>query len=208
VKINEMIYSLRKENNLSQEELADKLNVSRQTVSKWELGESSPDFNKIVPLCDVFGITTEELLRGKKVECDSASNECDNKPDIIKALLICSAIFLYFLALVSVILCEEFFRFNDGVVVSLFLILCGFATSIIIFTCMTRPGKKEKKVKIKNPILKGIIGIVSLIFTCIYLLVSFFTMAWHITWIIWIIYSLIIRIIQLVFYLKEVNDEE
>lgn len=208
MKINEMIYSLRKENNLSQEELADKLNVSRQTVSKWELGESSPDFNKIVPLCDVFGITTEELLRGKKVECDVVSNECENKPDVIKAFLICGGIFLYFLAVVSVIVGEEFFHFNDGIVVSLFLILCGAATSIIIFACMTRPGKREKRVKTKNPILKGIIGIVTLIFACIYLLVSFFTMDWHITWIIWIIYSLIVRIIQLVFYLKEVNDEE
>ena len=68
MKINEKIYSLRKQAGLSQEELADKLNVSRQTVSKWELGDSTPDFDKIVPLCNIFGITTEELLRDKKIE--------------------------------------------------------------------------------------------------------------------------------------------
>lgn len=208
MKINEMIYSLRKENNLSQEELADKLNVSRQTVSKWELGESSPDFNKIVPLCDVFGITTEELLRGKKAESSDSIIDCEKKPDVLKAVLICGGIFLYFLAIVSVIMGEEYFEFNDGVVVSIFLILCGLATSIIVFTCMTRPSKKEKKVHKKNPVLKGIISIVTLIFTCVYLLVSFLTMAWHITWIIWIIYSIVVKIIELVFCLKEVNDEE
>ena len=104
---------------------------------------------------------------------------------------------------------EEYFHLNDGIVVSMFLILCGLATSIIIFTCMIMPRKKEKKnIEKKNPVLKGIIGIMTLIFTCIYLLVSFFTMAWHITWIIWIIYSIVVRIIQLVFYLKEGNYEE
>ena len=68
MKIGEKIYSLRKKHNLSQEELANELNVSRQTVSKWEVGESCPDFDKIVPLCELFGISTEELLRDKKIE--------------------------------------------------------------------------------------------------------------------------------------------
>ena len=56
MKIGEKIYSLRKKHNLSQEELANELNVSRQTVSKWEVGESCPDFDKIVPLysCNCF----------------------------------------------------------------------------------------------------------------------------------------------------------
>ena len=68
MKIDEKIYLLRKEHNLSQEELANKLSVSRQTVSKWETGESCPDFDKIVPLCEIFGISTEELLRDRKLE--------------------------------------------------------------------------------------------------------------------------------------------
>ncbi len=71
MKINEKIYSLRKEHHLSQEELADKIGVSRQTVSKWELGESCPDFDKIVPLCEVFGITSDELLTDKKTQEES-----------------------------------------------------------------------------------------------------------------------------------------
>ena len=211
MKINEKIYSLRKQNNLSQEELADKLNVSRQTVSKWELGDSCPDFDKIVPLCEVFGITTEELLNNKKIEDKDKDDE--SKPDTTKALLICISIFLYFIAVVSIIFGEEYLHLNDGVLVSIFLTICGFATAMIVFTCMTRPSKKVNKEVVKkerrNPVLKGIISIVTLLMTGIYLLVSFMTMAWHITWILWIIYAIIVRIIELIFSLKEeTNNEE
>ncbi len=209
MKINEKIYSLRKEHHLSQEELADKIGVSRQTVSKWELGESCPDFDKIVPLCEVFGITSDELLTDKKTQKEIEVEA--NKPDVIKAILICASVFLYFIAVVSIIFTEEYLQLNDGISVSIFLTLCALATALIIFTCMTRPNKKiekEIKEKKKNPLLEGIISIVTLITTGIYLFISFTTMAWHITWIIWVIYSVVIRIIQLVFSLKENNYEE
>ena len=205
MKINEKIYSLRKQSNLSQEELADKLNVSRQTVSKWELGESNPDSDKIVPICELFGITTEELLRDKKIE----KLEKEEGPDVVKALLICGSVFLYFLAIVSIILGEELFHLNDGLVVSIFLILCGLATAIIVFTCMTRPSKKKEVGEEKqDPVLKAIISIITLIATCIYLLVSFKTGAWHITWIIWIIFSVIVKITELAYSLKTVDNKE
>lgn len=61
MKLGEKLYELRKEKNLSQEEVANILNVSRQTVSKWETGGTTPDFDKIVPLCNLYGITTDEL---------------------------------------------------------------------------------------------------------------------------------------------------
>ena len=64
--IGERLYKLRKDKNISQEELANELNVSRQTISKWETGESSPDFDKIIPLCEYFNITSDELLSGKE----------------------------------------------------------------------------------------------------------------------------------------------
>ncbi len=66
--LGEKLYELRKEKNLSQEEVADRLNVTRQTVSKWETNQSTPDFDKIVPICELFEISTEELLTGKKQE--------------------------------------------------------------------------------------------------------------------------------------------
>ena len=207
MKINEKIYSLRKKHNLSQEELADRINVSRQTVSKWELGDSTPDFDKIVPLCEVFGISTDELLTNKKIE---ENNGQEDKPDTKKALYICIAIFMYFIGIVSIVLGEEYFHLNEGLLVSVFLLIVGLATALIVYTCMTRPSKKkdEEEDDIKDPTLKAIISIVTLLVTGVYLFVSFTTMAWHITWIIWIIYSLIIRIIKLAYSLKGDKNNE
>lgn len=65
--IGEKIYNLRKKKNMSQEDLASVLNVSRQTISKWETGESNPDIDKIVPLCNFFEISTDEFLKGKDI---------------------------------------------------------------------------------------------------------------------------------------------
>lgn len=59
------LYTIRKQSGLSQEELGNKLNVSRQTVSKWELGESTPDMEKLTMLADLFDISLDELVLGK-----------------------------------------------------------------------------------------------------------------------------------------------
>lgn len=62
MKLHEKIYSQRKLKGLSQEELAEKLGVSRQAVSKWETGEALPEITKLKGLADVFGVTTDFLL--------------------------------------------------------------------------------------------------------------------------------------------------
>lgn len=59
----EKILKLRKENGMSQEELAEKLNVSRQSVSKWESAAAYPELDKILELSNVFGVTTDYLLK-------------------------------------------------------------------------------------------------------------------------------------------------
>ena len=62
--LGERIYALRTERNLSQTDLAEQLDVSRQSVSKWETDASVPDLDKLVKLCDLFGVTMDELVRG------------------------------------------------------------------------------------------------------------------------------------------------
>ena len=68
------LYEMRKEKGLSQEKTAEVLGVTRQTISKWETDQSTPDFDKILPLCELYGISTEELLTGKKQETDNTDN--------------------------------------------------------------------------------------------------------------------------------------
>ncbi|MCD8146997.1 MAG: helix-turn-helix domain-containing protein [Clostridiales bacterium] len=62
--IADRIQQLRKAKGISQEELADRVGVSRQAVSKWESEQSVPDLNKIILLSDYFGVTTDYLLKG------------------------------------------------------------------------------------------------------------------------------------------------
>ena len=52
--LGERLLDLRKKKGLSQEEIAGLLDVSRQTVSKWETDQSTPDFDKIIPICNIF----------------------------------------------------------------------------------------------------------------------------------------------------------
>ena len=64
----------RKKNGWSQEELADKLGVSRQSVSKWEGAQAVPDMNKIIQMAEIFGVTTDYLLRDD-IEAYTSSDE-------------------------------------------------------------------------------------------------------------------------------------
>ena len=62
--VGERIQQLRKAAGLSQEQLAEQLDVSRQSVSKWELNDAAPEISKIIALSELFGISTDELLKG------------------------------------------------------------------------------------------------------------------------------------------------
>ena len=59
---NEKLVTLRKDSGMSQDALAEKLGVSRQAVSKWELGTAMPETKNIVQLAEIFGVTTDYLL--------------------------------------------------------------------------------------------------------------------------------------------------
>lgn len=67
---------LRKENGMSQEFLADKLFVSRKTISQWENGETTPDLDDLINLSLLFNITLDELVFNKKLNLE-------NQPQII-----------------------------------------------------------------------------------------------------------------------------
>ena len=69
----ERLQGLRKDKGLSQEKVAEELKVSRQSVSKWERGESFPEMDKVIALSNILGVSTDFLLKGedeKEVEGD------------------------------------------------------------------------------------------------------------------------------------------
>ena len=197
--IGERLYNLRKEKNISQEELANALDVSRQTVSKWETGESMPDFNKVKPICDYFGITTDELITGSQNIVEQKKEDKKNK----FARNIAISVGLYILSLVAIILLSALFD-QPIIGVSLFFTIIAIATGIIIYSSIVygkdreEEKKKSKQEKKKDSVSKQLADIVGLIGIIVYLLVSFLTGAWHITWILWIVYALVCEIIHIV----------
>ena len=205
--IGNRLYNLRKEKNISQEELANALDVSRQTISKWETGESTPDFNKICPLCEYFGITSDELLSGKQNIIEAKKE--DKKAKFARNLAI--SVGLYIFSLVTIILCAALFE-QPIIGLSLFFTIIAIATGIIIYSSIVYGKTEKEKVKEekepKNVVVKGITEIIGITGVITYLLVSFLTGAWHITWIIFIAIGLLNAIVRLIFGLKNDTKEE
>ena len=73
----------RKKHNLSQEELAAKIGVSRQAISKWERAEASPDTDNLILLAEIYGVSLDELLKGEnaKSENDEKSEQNNAEPN-------------------------------------------------------------------------------------------------------------------------------
>ena len=76
--INKRISSARKASNMTQQELADKLNVSRSTISNWEVGRNYPDLDMIVELSDIFNLSLDSLLREDTEMIEEVSKEQRN----------------------------------------------------------------------------------------------------------------------------------
>lgn len=68
VKIGKFIQEMRKEQSLTQRELAEKLNISDKTVSKWETGNGLPEVALMLPLCELLHISVNELLSGQRLD--------------------------------------------------------------------------------------------------------------------------------------------
>lgn len=104
----ENLQNIRKRENLSQEELADKLNVSRQSVSKWESGISYPEIEKIIMICEIFQCSMDELVKGEiKTSVLGGKQEYD---------------------------CF-FTKFSKGIAFGVFLILFGVTLLLMIMSC-------------------------------------------------------------------------
>ena len=224
--LGEKLYELRRTKNLSQENVAEQLNVTRQTISKWETNQSTPDFDKIVPLCELYDITPNELLTDKVEEKNAINNE-ENFDEAKKHLftrgkdddyenmtrsqikrksaeVIAGSVFLFIFAIAFAGMGVAVLNWNPVLVGNVFLIIVGLGVVNIIKHFMSIPKyEKTENEKKDEEIVNQINGIIGAICLAIYFIVSFTTGAWHITWVIFIINGLIGRIVKLLFMLKE-----
>ena len=84
MKFSEKLTELRHSRGWSQEQLGERLGVTRQTVSKWELGSTTPELEKLAMMSDIFGVSTDELIKGEPQEASRPSEPAeaiqDTKP--------------------------------------------------------------------------------------------------------------------------------
>lgn len=93
-----LIAELRKEKGLTQQQLADMLNLSNKTISKWESGKGSPDISNLPMLADVLEVSVDELLRGERGSFYGEAEMKRKKEKAIMALALCGGAVLGILA--------------------------------------------------------------------------------------------------------------
>ena len=208
--LGERLIDLRKKKGLSQEEAADKLNVTRQTISKWELDQSTPDFDKIIPICELYGINPNELVTGKKSKSDNSDTLNSDEEEFKKkkrAQGIGIGILLYFVAVAWISVTVAALGMNPVLASGMFLSICGIATCVIAYTQIAYKKKLTDKETKQKKLLRQVDDIISIATVIIYLAISFITGAWHITWMIWLVYALVMEIVKLCFSMRGGNDE-
>ena len=90
--LSEKLYQLRKKSGLSQEQLAERLNVSRQAISKWESGSAFPESEKLIIISNYFDVSVDYLLKDEVEEdVKTANNEAGKNPKMSAGLIICIA---------------------------------------------------------------------------------------------------------------------
>ena len=82
IKIGNFISEMRKEQKLTQRQLADELSISDKTISKWECGKGLPEVSLMMPLCQILGISVNELLNGERIIMEN--NEQKNEQLLLK----------------------------------------------------------------------------------------------------------------------------
>ncbi|MEG0286499.1 MAG: helix-turn-helix transcriptional regulator [Vagococcus sp.] len=103
MELSEKLKNKRKELGVSQEEVAEKLYVSRQTVSNWETGRTLPDIKNIILISEIYEISLDELIKGdrevmEKIERDSDSAMSSKKISLILIVIAVAYLFLYLLS--------------------------------------------------------------------------------------------------------------
>lgn len=133
--LSEKLYQLRKKSGLSQEQLAEQLNVSRQAISKWESGSAFPESEKLIIISNYFGISVDYLLKDDVEDEVKTSNvEFRKNPTTLAGLMICIAgiVAMVLWGLLSILRPETSDQMSESSMITIdgngiFLILCVVA---------------------------------------------------------------------------------
>lgn len=145
IKTGKFIAQMRKEQGLTQSQLADKLFISNKTISKWETGKGLPEVSLMLPLCEILGINVNELLTGEKISIAEYKEKAEeNMMNLVqeaqesKKKLIISAVvaFLSVLSAIPLILVSEMFEMPVAARIALFAIAMTVLVIGIAVACI------------------------------------------------------------------------
>lgn len=135
------IQQFRKEHNMSQGDLADALDISRQSVSKWETDTATPDLDKLLKLSEIFGVTLDELVKGAPPESNFESASAQSAPEppnpipvTIQTRLLpkqITGIILLCMTFLIVLACSISGYFLAGVIYCIPFLVCGLICMFI-----------------------------------------------------------------------------
>ncbi len=171
IEIANRLQKLRKENGYSQEELADKLGISRQAVSKWERAESSPDTDNLIILARLYNMSLDELLNdnesNEEIRERTIDKEKDNKDQNVISLTDDEG---------------QTLRIENGHI-----------------RCINKDGSEEHLDKNKVIALSIIDSIVLLFTLTGYLVWSLVFNAWEVSWVLWVLMPAVMSIFEAIF---------
>lgn len=139
----------RKRNNITQEQLAEQLDVSRQTVSKWEAGASYAEMDKLLQLCDLFCCSLDTLLRKEASESEVENNlvHREHMKNFRKWITCGVALLIFAHAFYELV--TGFAAVNENVLNTLFMMIVIVATLILIVQ-----GMKDSDYRRKHPVIQ------------------------------------------------------
>mgnify|MGYP004477281583 CR=1 FL=1 len=161
----EKLQKLRKDNNLSQEQLAEKIGVSRQAISKWERGEATPDSDNLICLAKIYNISLDELISSKE---NNNMNEESKKTKLMKIKDYVLVALLFIVTIIYLILGFTLSLWHPGWLL--------YFLPVIITSILDVIDKKSVS-EFAFPLL--IAGI--------YLVLGFFWNLWHPGWVVFIL---------------------
>ena len=143
----ERFRELRKKSGLSQEELAEKLNVLRQAVSKWETGAAVPTADKLAEIADFFGVTLDMLMRGDNSEIPQNRRE-DSPKKLRKVTAVCMIAAAVLAVLILAVLqltgngdsiaASSAVTLNGTGIVAILAVLCGISGIALLISSIKR----------------------------------------------------------------------
>ena len=183
IKIGALLRELRREKNLSQEQLAEQFNVSSRSVSRWENGNTMPDISVLIELADFYDIEIRELLSGER-KSESMNKDMketlvmvadytnEEKTKIVRSLFGMTAAMAVAFGIIGIVIVFRLYRTSEVFhTVLTFWVTIGLIYSIMSYVRLKQiTGKMDKKRHRKFVVAALIAGIVVLLLTMLLVL--------------------------------------